>query len=97
MFGTIFWARPKPGEEKAVEAVMDRFWKERAPKVKGARASYMLHKTNGEILGFAIFDDEATYRANANDPEQDKWYRELRSHLEADPAWNDGEIRAWSL
>ena len=30
--------------------------------------------------------------ANADDPEQDKWYQEMRQHLEADPAWHDGEI-----
>ena len=29
---------------------------------------------------------------NGRDPEEDRWYRQLRALLEADPEWEDGEI-----
>ncbi len=38
----------------------------------------------------AMFHDEASYRKNADDPEQDAWYQRFRALLEADPEWNDG-------
>jgi hypothetical protein len=41
-----------------------------------------------------VFDSQANYTANANDPEQDKWYQEFRSLLDADPRWMDGEVLA---
>ena len=94
MFGSMFRMRPKAGEEQAVEKVFRRWADERRPKVAGAVASYVLKPRNrpGELLGMAVFDTEENYIKNANDPEQDRWYRELRSHLEADPEWNDGDI-----
>ena len=36
--------------------------------------------------------DRDAYRANASDPEQDRWYRRMREHLDADPEWTDGEL-----
>jgi hypothetical protein len=32
------------------------------------------------------------YRKNSESPEQDKWFRERRALLEADPEWHDGTI-----
>jgi hypothetical protein len=62
--------------------------------VPGAVAGYLLKPRNGrsELLGVAVFDSESNYRKNANNPEQDHWYRQLRDLLEEDPEWNDGDI-----
>ena len=59
----------------------------------GAVASYLLksEREAGEFLGAAAFTDKASYRANAEDPQQDKWYRQMRRLLRDDPEWNDGE------
>jgi quinol monooxygenase YgiN len=38
----------------------------------------------------AIFDSEEAYRANADSPEQDEFYRKWRAMLDADPEWHDG-------
>jgi hypothetical protein len=38
-----------------------------------------------EVVLSALFESRDTYRKNADDPEQDRWYRGLREHLEADP------------
>jgi hypothetical protein len=38
----------------------------------------------------AVFTDRDSYVANAESPEQDARYRELRELLEDDPDWMDG-------
>ena len=96
MYGSIFRMKPKAGQKQAIFDEMDRWGKERAPKVKGFVASYVLEAANGDVIGAAVFADEETYRANANDPEQDKWFQGMRGNLEADPEWNDGAIRVWN-
>jgi hypothetical protein len=72
-----------------------RQWeRERRPNVPGAVAGYLLKPRSGagDLVGVAVFDSESNYRKNADDPEQDRWYRQLRDLLEADPEWNDGDI-----
>ncbi len=97
MFGTVYRMKPKAGETQAVIDMFRRWRQERGPKAKGAIASYAVHNDGGDIMGVAVFADEATYRANASDPEQDAWYRQLRSHLQADPEWYDGVIEGGAL
>lgn len=94
MFGTVYRMRPKPGQAAAVEEQMHRWERERKPVVAGVAASYLfkLRDHPGELIGVAVFDSEAHYRANAEDPAQDRWYRDLRSLLETDPEWYDGDI-----
>lgn len=96
MYGTIARVRPKAGQEKAMMALMDEWRKSRKAKVKGAIASYVykLDRDPGQLVMAVVFKDKQSYRANADDPEQDKWYRRLREHLQADPVWEDGEIIA---
>ena len=38
------------------------------------------------------FEDEASYRANADDPETDKMAQQMQQLLAAPPEWHDGEI-----
>jgi len=93
MFGTIYFMRPKPGAEAAIQDLMSREEQERT-RPAGLVAGYLFRSRSrpGELMGVAVFDSEASYRKNANDPEQDRWYRRLRELLEADPEWNDGEV-----
>jgi hypothetical protein len=95
MYGSIFRMRPKKGKRDALYQEMDRWVRERAPNVNGYISSYMLETAGGDVLGVAMFEDEKAYRDNANDPEQNRWYKQIRSHLQADPEWNDGVIRRW--
>jgi hypothetical protein len=96
MYGTLVRIRPKPGQETTIDALNRRWLQERAPRVPGFIAEYLLasESTPGELVGLVLFDSESNYRKNADDPEQDRWYRELRAALDADPEWNDGEIVA---
>ncbi len=98
MYGTVARIRVKVGHEKAIVESLKRWEKERKAKVKGAIASYLyrLDKDPKTMILAVVFRDKASYFANANDPEQAKWYKEFRQHLERTPQWNDGEIIASS-
>ena len=37
------------------------------------------------MIGVAVFEDKEAYLANGNDPEQDAWFRKLRTLLQSDP------------
>jgi quinol monooxygenase YgiN len=93
MFGTIFHMKPRPGTEKAIEDLFRREEKERS-RPAGAIAAYLFRSRSrpGELAGVAVFESEASYRKNAEDPDQDRWYRQLRELLEADPEWDDGDV-----
>ena len=93
MYGTIFRMKVKPGQEQRLVEVFEEWDRERKPNIQGAVASLLLRtdKQPGEFIGVAVFKDKATYVANANDPEQDKWFRKLQELLETDPVWEDGE------
>jgi quinol monooxygenase YgiN len=88
--------RPKPGSEKAFLALMDEWRKTRKAKIKGAVAAYTyrLDRDPGQLVMAVVFQDKKSYRANAEDPEQDRWYRKMRELLQSDPVWEDGEIIA---
>ncbi len=94
MYGTIARLRAKPGQREELRRLMSEWNRERKPSVRGARESYVLlpEAAPDEAILVAVFEDQASYRANAQDPEQDRWYRRLREYLAADPTWEDGEI-----
>ena len=96
MYGTIARIRVKAGHEKAIVDDMKWWEQERKAKVRGAVATYLyqLDKDPQTMMMAVVFNDKASYVANANDPEQDKWYQEFRQHLARSPQWNDGEVVA---
>ena len=88
-----------PGQEQRVAEVFKDWERERKPRVKGAEAGFLLKpdKKSGELIGVAVFQDKASFMANADDPEQDRWYRKLRELLQTDPEWEDGEYLAGGI
>ena len=96
MYGTVVRIRPKPGQEATILAIRRRWFQERASRVPGFIAEYVLASESapGELVGLVIFDSQSNYRTNAADPEQDRWYQEFRAALAAEPEWIDGEIVA---
>ena len=52
---------------------------------------------SGELHGAAIFEDKASYMANADNPAQHEWDVKLRGLLESDPEWTDGEYLSVDL
>jgi heme-degrading monooxygenase HmoA len=87
MYGTVAHLKTKPGALESFKRMEMRH-----PKGFVASYVYQLDSDPNELIMVAIFEDEASYRANAESPEQDQEYREFRSHLLADPEWHDGEV-----
>ena len=96
MYGSIFRMKVKAGRESELIEQWNDWDTNRRPVVDGAVASLLLKpdETSAEMIGIAVFRDRAAYRANAEAPEQDRWFRKLRETLDADPEWEDGEYVA---
>ena len=91
MFGTIARMKLKPGAYEKMQASMkDR----EAQDVKGFlfNAVYRSKSDPNEVWLVVGFEDEATYRANANDPQTDQMAKAYQQLLAAAPEWHDGEI-----
>ncbi len=96
MYGTIARLHPIPGREADLVGYGRRVAE---LKVPGYRASYVFRPDVNPYdrptwFMIAIFEDETSYRANADDPAQHERYLELRSMLEDDPEWTDGTFEA---
>ena len=94
MYGTVADLKIKGGKEGEVLDLMRTWDTERKPKIKGAIASYVyqLDQDPNHWILTVVFEDRESYRENAEDPNQDAWYRQFRELLEEDPVWKDGEI-----
>jgi quinol monooxygenase YgiN len=93
MFGTIAHGKVQPGKDAEFVAIGTKWTRERGEST-GVVASYLfkLEEAPGSYCIVGIFRDRERYRANAADPETDRWYRKMRETLTADPEWHDGEV-----
>ena len=92
MYGTIARLHPSPGREDDLIAYGKRI---REVEVPGYRASYVFRPDVNPydlptLFLVAVFDDRASYTANADSPDQHERYLEMRSMLDDDPEWIDG-------
>src|SRR5712691_12932020 len=96
MYGTIARMRVKSDHAQQLQAMNDEWTQERGRQVDGFVASYVLRPDErpDELILVAIFRDRDAYRANASDPEQDRWFRQMREHLRQTPS---GLTGSWSL
>ena len=94
MYGTVANLRVKAGQEDELRGWMERWDRERAPRIKGPVATYVYRMDNDpqNLILAVVFESKESYVANAEDPEQDKWYQQMVQHLEAEPEWHDGEV-----
>jgi quinol monooxygenase YgiN len=90
MYGTVARTRVKPENRDKLKEVFERQGqRSRAGMVNG----YTLFENDSDVAWlFAIFEDRASYDANANDPAQDAEYQEYRALMEDEPEWHDGQI-----
>jgi len=91
MFGTVARMKFKPGAYEKMRSLMEGFEQR---QVKGFlfNTVYRSQSDPDETWLIVGFEDEASYRANANDPETDKMAQQYRELLAAAPEWHDGEI-----
>jgi quinol monooxygenase YgiN len=88
MYGTIAKLNAKKGSSEQVRKIrMTR-------RPAGYVTSYVFQSEANpdELWLVAVFKDKATYRANAESPEQDQEFKNLMQYLTAEPEWHDGEF-----
>ena len=91
MYGTVAKMRVKAENVDAVRKVMAAQME--AAKPAGYIRSYVLSENDSDTQWlFVMFEDKASYMANADDPAQNERYMEFRALMEADPEWHDGTI-----
>ena len=92
---TVFRFRAQPGKRQAVLDNFDRWEREQKPKARGYVRSILVSKNDDpdEFTGVVRWDTTENYLANANRPEQNAWFQELRSCLVDDPVWFDGTLQ----
>jgi hypothetical protein len=91
MYGTVAKAHVRPGALDQLNQLTKDFGQLRVP---GFIASY-LYQTDAashECYLAVVFESKASYVANAESPEQDARYQQMRALFEDDPEWHDGEI-----
>ena len=91
MFGTIARMKLKPGSLEKLQRMGED---QQGRQADGYlfTAIYQSQSDPDEIWLTVGFRDEASYRANANNPETDKMAREMQQLLTQPPEWHDGEI-----
>lgn len=99
MYGTIARLQPLPGREGALRELLDTWTRDRGPQVAGNRGGFLFTPDENPyerptVFLISVFEDEATYRANADDPAQHAWYLQLRELLATDPDWMDGRFES---
>ena len=94
MYGTIARIHPKADRIDELRTLMERYESGgRTPA--GYRQSFIFTPDTNPydkptVFLIALFDDRETYVANAESPDQDAEYRQMRELLEDDPDWMDG-------
>jgi heme-degrading monooxygenase HmoA len=95
VYGTVMSFRVKPGRKEDLEAIFEKYGHLGEYPIEGHIGSYILWKDDDPDQGIAltVFDNREAYWRNAQSPEQHDRYVLIRSHLEEDPGWQDGEIK----
>lgn len=91
MYGTIAKMRVKAGAEQEFLRVAQET--ESVP-VAGVVAVYVyqMDADSREFYMTVVFENQETYVANANSPEQHQRFLQLMTVLETEPEWHDGMV-----
>jgi len=91
MYGTIAKLNVAPGKLDDLLEVVKQYDRLGIP---GMRWSHLYQSDDDpNVCWLAVaFDNRASYRANAENPEQNARYQAMRALLAADPQWHDGVV-----
>ncbi len=84
MFGTVARMKFKPGSYEKMQALMKGF-EERQVKGFVFNAVYRSKSDPDEVRLVVGFEDEASYRANADDPQTDQMAQQYQPLMAAPP------------
>ena len=91
---TFYKMRVRPGKVNALRTLMDNWERERDVRPLGFVASVTGSRKGNpdEVWGTVLWDNTENYMKNANSPEQNAWYEQMRALLAADPEWFDCDV-----
>jgi quinol monooxygenase YgiN len=90
-FGTVARYRVKQGQDAGFLDQMKSF--EDSPPAGWIYTTLFRSASDpNEVWMSVVFEDEASYRANADSPAMDQRFRALSDTLEGDPEWHDGHV-----
>ena len=89
MYGTIARVKIDPAKVEELKTLGRRIGV--APG-QIARYVYQMDANPGELFLVVVFESREAYWANAQSPEQNLRFQEMRALMLADPDWHDGEI-----
>ena len=91
---TLFRFKALPGRRQAVLDHFEKWEREQKSKATGFRRSILVsgNSDSDEFMGGVRWDSTGNYTKNANRPEQDAWFQQLRPNLVRDPDWFDGTL-----
>ncbi len=92
MFGSIAKVKLKPGAFEKMFDLTKSNIEGRPVKGRVFNAVFRSQSDSDEIWSVVGFEDEATYRANANNPQTSEVAEQLKQLMAAPPEWHDGEI-----
>ena len=90
MYGTVAKLRVKADREADFVAHLDQYRNGLAPGFV-ASALYKADDGGGYWLA-VVFESKEAYERNADSPEQNDRFRQMREMLDSDPEWHDGEV-----
>jgi antibiotic biosynthesis monooxygenase (ABM) superfamily enzyme len=90
MYGTVMRAHVRPENRERFVELMTRYEDLDVPGYRSAHLMFPENREN-EVLMAVWFEDQASYRKNAEDPTQHERFLEYRALLEDEPEWSDGE------
>ena len=93
MYGTVAKLQIRPGAEAELMALAQDYAAQTVPGYIGEYV-YRLDNEPDTYIMAVMFNDRASYAANAASPEQHDRYLRFRALLTRDPEWQDGEIIA---
>jgi len=90
MYGTVGRVKLKAEKREEFRRTLEGQGNANTP---GFHKAWLMFPENreDEALMVVFFEDKDSYWKNANDPEQDKRYREFAQFFESEPEWHDGE------
>lgn len=92
MYGTVARTKVKPENRDAMQEIFSSSLAEGSTP-PGYIAGYLLFENDSDVAWmFAVFEDRASYDANADDPKQHEMYVAYRALMEDEPEWHDGVI-----
>jgi quinol monooxygenase YgiN len=91
---TFYKMQVQPGKLNDLKQLMEKWQQERKATALGWSGTIVGSSKSApnEVWGAVSWDNTQNYMKNADSPEQNAWYQQMRALLAADPQWFDCDV-----